>query len=71
MDSELKLESSQANWEKKKFISETQKRYFIVQATTHNPLILIGEILKANNRVLVWFQMMIVMVYVWMIYYFL
>ena len=38
---------------------------------THNPLILIGEILKANNRVLVWFQMMIVMVYVWMIYYFL
>ena len=65
MDSELKLESSQANWE-----TETQKRYFIVLAT-HNPLILIGEILKANNRVLVWFQMMIVMVYVWMIYYFL
>ena len=70
MDSELKLESSQANWEKKVFISETQKRYFIVLAT-QNPLILIGEILKANNRVLVWFQMMIVMVYVWMIYYFL
>ena len=64
---DIELDSTQT---RKVFISETQERYFIVLATD-NPLNLIGEILEANNRVLVWFQMMIVMVYVWMIYYFL